>query len=195
LAYGHDFPVEIKFGAPRKIGFCFIRLQTNESTQPLLVPYLLFPKRGWLFSYKIEDLIKEASIRSNIAALIFFETLRVMVANKRLLGCPMRFIPWAVRTSCTPRVDDRDYYPLYDGYRHRLLADTECCGRIDLLMRLYEAGKKAGFPEQTWRKPIECLSCCSPSQGDEITRPLYFPSYPDEEDEFSISYPKSAMSE
>jgi hypothetical protein len=100
-AYGHDFMVDITFGAPRKIGFSFIRLRANENTQPTLMPYLLFPNKP---KYEIDPvyLMDEAILRSNIAALIFFETLRVMVANQRLSGCPMRFIPWAVRTPADP---------------------------------------------------------------------------------------------
>jgi hypothetical protein len=176
-AYGHDFMVDIIFGAPKKIGFSFIRLRTDERTQPLLVPYLLFPPK-WGFPDKM-DLMNEAMICSNIAALIFFETLRVMVANKRLSGCPMRFIPWAVRTPFALKkfwYGNGNYDHLsFPRFGHRFLADTECCGRVDLLMRLYEVGKKAGFPEETWKQPIECFRCSSPSGGDEISQPLHFP--------------------
>lgn len=174
LNFGYDFPVELTIGTdPGKVGFYFIRLQTNEITQPLLVPYLTGFQTNHFLSSK-ESLIWEGVIRADIAALIFFETLRVMVANKFLLGCPMRWIPWAVRTLCTLEKCEfsKDYFN--NGYKYRSLTKTECCGRIDLLMRLYEAGKKAGFPEQTWRKPIECLSCCSPCQGNEVSNPLPF---------------------
>jgi hypothetical protein len=142
-----------------------------------LVPYLSgFQKTRW-FPTK-EDLIWEAVTRADIAALIFFETLRVLVANKCLLGCPMRWIPWGMRISSTLEKwrSYRKECCFVEGYSYRFLADHECYGRVDLLMRLYEAGKKAGFPAQTWRKPIACLSGCPPCQGSDVSSPLDFSS-------------------
>jgi hypothetical protein len=175
LTFGRDFPVEITIGTPSsKVGFCFLQLKMHKNTHPLVVPYLTgFQKEYSIFTK--DDLVREASIRAHIAALIYFETLRVLVANKHLAGCPMRWIPWAVRNDDALEKwghEDTDYYN--GSYKYRFLADHECCGRVDLLMRLYEAGKKAGFPAQTWRKPIACLSGCPSSQGTDVSSPLVF---------------------
>jgi hypothetical protein len=147
----------------------------NQPPLLVLAPYLtgfeinsLSPSKG--------SLRWEAVIRADTAALIFFETLRVMVANKVLLGCPMRWIPWAVRNPCTPKkYGSWIGVGEFSGCTYRFLGETECCGRVDLLRRLYEVGKKSGFPEQTWRKPIECLSRYSPScLGSEVSSSLPF---------------------
>jgi hypothetical protein len=195
LTFGRDFPVEVELGIdPGKVGFCFIRLQRNGSTQPWLVPYLSGFQKNYDFPSRA-GLIWEAVTRADIAALIFFETLRVMVANKYLLGCPMRFIPWAVRTGYTLFTSTISGRPLIDGgFGYRFLANTECCGRVDLLMRLYEAGKKAGFPEQTWRKPTKCLSCCPPSHGEDVSRPVNIsPWLSTLEDYATKKYPSPSM--
>lgn len=121
-----------------ELGFLFTRLRINTNTEPLLVPYIAglggVALRG--------DSLQEKSILASIAGLVFFDTLRFMVANECLQGCPMRSIPWAVRGS---------------ECKYRFLEDRECCGLSDQLMRLYETGKKAGLSEDNWKKPIECL--------------------------------------
>jgi len=111
------------------IGILFTHLKTNTSSKPILVPFM---------DVSTDSSTVEKGVYASVGELIFFETLRVMVANKCLLGCPMRWVPWA------------------GGKYDRLLNDGECCGLQDGLMRLWETGKKAGLPEQTWRKPIAC---------------------------------------
>lgn len=125
------------------LGLCFGWVGGDQERQAAgLTPYIIgLGRKGRRRSTaeEWESAKGEFYVRNCMSALIVFENLRVMVANGRGLWCPMRHVPWPIAT---------------DEGTCRPLADEECCGLREHMLRLWKAGRAAGLE---WHEPRDCF--------------------------------------
>jgi len=129
---------------PLKLLFCLMRDETGEArVVPVIIGMDAYIAVDW-GGNEAEKWGRVRLIVGGLRELIFYETLRVAVDKRQGVWCPMRDIPWVVAA---------------DGAKPRPLEKDECCGRREELLRLWQAGRKAGLLGRQWRRPTACVGC------------------------------------